>query len=184
MYHFFLQNLTPILVFLTYALNAVTVYLLLVLIFREKQFSKKTIVFLKKKGVLIAFVVSLGAFVGSLIYSNMIGFQPCYLCWWERILIYPLVVIYGVGLYLKERSVWLYSFIFTSMALVVSGYHSYIRLAGSESALCIENAVSCTKEYVNGYGYVTIPTMALSTVLFLFILTLIDKKSYNKINEK
>jgi disulfide bond formation protein DsbB len=184
MHNFIIENITPVFVLLTYVLNVATVVLLYALVFRKQNISKKILEYVGDMALKIGFVVSLGAFLGSIMYSNIVGFEPCFLCWWERIFLYPLVFIYGVGLYVKEKSVWIYSFVFSVIAVMISGYHSYIRLAGSESALCVESAVSCTKQYVSGYGYVNIPTMALSTGIFILLITIIYKLKYNKGNEK
>jgi disulfide bond formation protein DsbB len=184
MHNFIIENITPTFVFLTYVLNLITLVLLYALVFRKQNVSRKILDFVGGFALRIGFVASLGALVGSVMYSNIVGFDPCFLCWWERIFLYPLVIIYGVGLYVKEKSVWIYSAFFSVIAVLISGYHSYIRLAGSESSLCVESAVSCTKQYVSGYGYVNIPTMALSVGIFMLLITFIYKIRYNKTNEK
>ena len=184
MTNFLIENMTPILVTLTYFLNIVTICLIGVIVFRKKEGAQKILDFVGQHALCVGFVISLGAFVGSLIYSNVMGFEPCTLCIWERIFLYPLVVIWGVGLYIKEKSMWIYSAIFSGIAVLISAYHSYIRLAGSESSLCVDAAVSCTKQYITGYWYVNIPTMALSTGIFMLVITIIYKLRYNKIHGK
>ena len=40
-------------------------------------------------GLLFAFVVVATATLGSLFYSEIAGFEPCKLCWFQRIFMYP-----------------------------------------------------------------------------------------------
>ena len=63
-------------------------------LFLRKQFPKIG-AFLGRYGLLFAFLTALGATAGSLFYSNVAGFAPCELCWFQRIFMYPLVIILG-----------------------------------------------------------------------------------------
>jgi len=175
---FFYSYTTPILSTLTLALNIFSVLLLIAVLFPKTKygaFVRKNIgKFLLELGLLMA----LGSIVGSIIYSNVIGFDPCVLCWWERTLIYPQLVIFAVGLYVKEKSVYIYSSVFAILTIILSGYHTYIQLAGSSGALCSSSVVSCSKVYFISYGYITIPTMALSTGLFFLIIAVLYRQYF------
>ena len=176
MTEFIIQNATPIISFLVLVLNIVTVVLVYALLFRSQKYSRIVLTLVSEYILQLGLLISLSAFIGSLLYSNVIGFIPCDLCWWERIFIYPQVVIYGVALYLKDKKAWLYSMIMAILTIVLAGYHSFIRFTGGESAFCSSSVVSCSKAYVTEFGYITIPTMALSTGIFLLILAIIYKQ--------
>jgi len=180
MQDFFIQNTTPIVSFLTLVLNIVTVGLLFVLIFPKNKISQKMLTNIGPYLLPASFLVAFGSVLGSLVYSEIIQFEPCLLCWWERIFIYPQLVILAIGLYVKEKSVFLYSLVFALLTILVSGYHTYLQLAGSSSAFCATAVVSCSKVYFLTYGYITIPTMALSVGLFFFVTSLLYKKSVNQ----
>ena len=173
MTEFFTLYTTPILSFFTVILNIVTLPLLFAVIFPRHSFSFRVRNIIGPHALSLGFLMALGSVLGSLIYSEIIGFDPCFLCWWERVFIYPQLVIYAVGLYTKEKSVWIYSMVFALLTIIVSAYHTYIQLAGVESGVCSDAVVSCSKVYFLNYGYVTIPTMALSAGIFFIVTALL-----------
>ncbi len=135
--------------------------------------------------LLLGFLVSVGALLGSLFYSNIIGFVPCELCWIQRLFIYPQVILFGVGMYhakkgMSTAGILLSSFIMSIIGAAVAAFHSYGQLYNPGIlAACEVNGVSCSKLYFVSYGYVTIPTMSLTVFLLLIILLLIKNK-YSK----
>ncbi len=125
----------------------------------------------------IGFLVALAAFVGSLIFSNIIGFDPCELCWWQRVLIYPQIIVFGVAWYEKWRhnrrneGLLHVALVLSLLGLIVGGIQSYSQFFNPELlAGCAAVSVSCTKLYFQSFGYITIPVMSLSTFLFLSIV--------------
>jgi len=68
--------------------------------------------FIDKHFLPIAFLVSLAASLFSLLYSEILNFAPCYLCWWARVFLYPQVLLFGVALWNKDRNVIKYVFPF------------------------------------------------------------------------
>lgn len=117
----------------------------------------------------IGFVISFGAILASLFYSNGIGFEPCLLCWMQRIFMYPQAVLFGIALWKKDRGVLRYALALTIIGTLIALYHNYIDLGGTEFISCGTNAVSCTKRYVLEFGFITIPLMSLS--MYLLLLT-------------
>lgn len=126
----------------------------------------RAIVWLKSRTLAFGFMVSLLAVVGSLIYSNVIGYPPCELCWIQRIFIYPQFVLYAIALWKNDKTVFKYAFALALLGLVVAIYHNWIDLGGSQFIAC-DTAVSCTRRYVAAFGFVTIPFMSLSALLAL-----------------
>ena len=111
-------------------------------------------------------LVSLMAIVGSLIYSVAIGYPPCELCWWQRIVIYPQVILYAIALFEKKRDVFKYALALSVIGVLIAIYHNYIVWGGSSLFACdIHNP--CTAIYVNEFGFVTIPLMSLMSLLGL-----------------
>jgi disulfide bond formation protein DsbB len=110
----------------------------------------------------LAFGVALSAMLGSLYYSEIAGFVPCTLCWYQRILMYPLTVILLVGILKHDERVFDYALPFSVLGIGVSTYH-YLLQAGviGHSAAC-SVGIPCGLRYVNYYGFVTIPLMALT----------------------
>lgn len=127
--------------------------------------------FIKKHAFHFAFLLALGATLGSLTYSEVLKFPPCTFCWWQRIFMYPQVIVLGIGIKLKDLKIWLTSIILSGIGICFSTYHVLLQngIIGP-SAACVQGSVSCAKIDVLIWGWLTIPIMCL--VLFAGILTL------------
>lgn len=121
----------------------------------------------------LAWAVALVATIGSLIYSEVIHFVPCRLCWFQRIAMYPLAVILVVGAFRKEALVKFYALPLSVVGLGISIWHYVVQtVPGLESGAC-DPSVPCSAKYVDIFGFVSIPFMAgagftLITVLLAF----------------
>lgn len=123
--------------------------------------------------LLSAWIVSLVAVLGSLYYSEIAGFIPCELCWYQRILMYPLVVILGVGYYRLDRNVRLYALPLSILGIIISSFH-YLHQKTNlfrETYQCTQG-VPCSGEYVNYSDFITIPFMALTAFILITIILL------------
>jgi disulfide bond formation protein DsbB len=111
------------------------------------------------------------ATVGSLYFSNILKYEPCRLCWFQRIFMYPLVLILGIGILFEDENVTDYALPLTMIGLPIALYHSLVqRYAQFQSAGCSVLSVSCSTEYTFHFGYITIPVMALTAFLGILIL--------------
>lgn len=100
--------------------------------------------------------------LGSLYYSEIAGFVPCTLCWYQRILMYPLTVITLVGILTGDEHLPYYALPLSVTGMGLSTYHYLIQLGViGDSAACTVG-VPCGLRYVNYFGFVTIPLMALT----------------------
>ena len=133
--------------------------------------------FFVKNGTKLAFVVALVATSGSLFYSNYAGFLPCSLCWFQRIFMYPEVVLLGLALMKKEDKIINYNLTLSIIGLVISAYHNFIIYKGMHSTVCTISE-PCTINYILEFGYITIPMMALTAFALISLLLII--KSYGK----
>ncbi len=134
-------------------------------------FSKKESVvaqFVSKNILLLGIFVTGSSLIGSLIYSNVIGYAACTLCWYARILLYPQFAIFLLALIKKDRTIIDYVFLLSILGIIISGYHYFlVDLAHIELVTCDANNVSCATRYVYEFGFVTIPFMSLSAFVFL-----------------
>jgi len=123
---------------------------------------EEIVYFLQDYGNYLAFGPALAALLGSLYYSEIAGFEPCELCWFQRILMYPLSVIILVGIFGQDRLLPRYVLPLSTTGMGVSAYHYLLQnnVFGGES-FC-SYGVSCSLRYVNLYGFITIPFMALT----------------------
>ena len=133
--------------------------------------------FIKKNALSFALIIALIATLGSLFYSEIAGYTPCKLCWYQRILMYPQVLLLGIALLRRKASRNIFYYI-APLSLIGAGiavYH-YIIQRISYAASCSADGVSCTSKYVFHFGYITIPIMALTAFILTGILTYIWKK--------
>ena len=144
-------------------------------------FGKDTVLYrwVEKYSVPMAFFLSLGAVLGSLVYSEIIGLEPCLYCWWQRVLIYPQVLLLG-GAWLKNEGATIkkYAIALSSIGAVLGIYHylaQKISVVADATNCSVAGGVSCSGSYLNVLGYITIPMMSL-TILVAIILLLSLKK--------
>ena len=158
-------------------LAAVIIYFLI----RRNHAEDWIVKFIGKNGLLFAFLVALGATSFSLYYSEIAGFEPCVLCWYQRIFMYPLIIILGIALHKKDRSIVSYALPLSAIGALIAIYHNYIYYGGQSILPCnaFGQGVSCAIRYVFEFGYITIPIMSLTGFL-LMIFFLSAQKFYNK----
>ena len=128
--------------------------------------------FIGPQAVLVAWIVAIVTTLGSLYYSEHAGFLPCELCWYQRILMYPLVIVLGVGWLRRDRKVWMAAAPFVVIGAPLSLYHWLVERvpAFAESSSC-SIVAPCTSPYFEKLGFVTLAWMCLSS--FLLIGTLL-----------
>lgn len=121
----------------------------------------------------LAFVVAAVAAAGSLYFSEVAHFEPCRLCWFQRIAMYPLVpLLLLAALRRDSRGGAIYALPLTLIGAGVSIYHIYIENnPGAESEGCRATA-PCSTKWIDEFGYVTIPTLALTAFATVFVLAL------------
>lgn len=133
--------------------------------------------------VFFCFLIASVATLGSLFFSEIMQFVPCSMCWYQRIFMYPLVVIFLINLLFPDDKVFKYAFGIVIVGLFFSIYHNLLMFGIiPESVVPCVQGVPCSTEYINWFGFVTIPFLSLVSYSLLFILLIIGKKG-NK-NEK
>ena len=120
--------------------------------------------------LLFMWVVSLTATMGSLFFSEIRGYEPCELCWIQRIFMYPLVLILGIAYVQKNARIAVTTAIFSVIGGAISLYHYGLKKVSflSENAPAC-GRVSCTGEYINIFGFITIPFLALTAFILIAI---------------
>ncbi|WP_153732255.1 disulfide oxidoreductase [Sporosarcina obsidiansis] len=130
------------------------------------------------KPLLFAWIVSLVAMMGSLFFSEQMGFVPCTLCWYQRIVMYPLVFLLGIAFYRNDRDIYRYVLPMSVIGIMVSGYHYALQKIPSlnEFSVCA-NGVPCSGEYINWLGFITIPFLSFMAFSIITIMMLLVRKS-------
>ena len=125
----------------------------------------------------LAWLISLAGLVGSLFFSEIMVIPPCVLCWWQRVLLYPLVLIIGVGILRKTSRLHLYVLPFSIIGGLVALYHSLLQwgIIPESTQVCGVDSVSCAIASINYFGFITIPFMSLVAFLGITGLMLLAK---------
>ena len=125
----------------------------------------------------LAWLLATGSTLGSLFFSYVMEFPPCVLCWYQRICLFPLVIILARGLFPLDRRVTRYALPLTAAGWLLAAYHNLI-YAGivPESMQPCSKGVSCTEEYIELFGFLSIPMMALLAFSVLIAILIILKK--------
>jgi disulfide bond formation protein DsbB len=118
-------------------------------------------------------IVSVSA-MGSLFFSYVMEFAPCVLCWYQRIFLFPLVIILAVGLFPFDKSVVQYALPLAIVGWLTAAYHNllYVGIIPESIQPCSQG-VSCTEEYIKLFGFLSIPMLSLlsfSTIIALLII--------------
>lgn len=122
-------------------------------------------------GLLIAALAAVGATSGSLYFSEVANFNPCDMCWIQRIFMYPLALILPIAAVRRDRNVIPYAMVIAGVGLGFSIYHTQLQLMPDQSTSC-DLLNPCSAKWVEALGFATIPMMAgTSFVLILLTLT-------------
>lgn len=119
----------------------------------------------------IATAVATVATAGSLWMSEVAGYVPCVLCWYQRIAMYPLVVVLGVAAWRRDAQVWRTAVPISVIGSAISIWHLVIERNPSLAGPC-DPAAPCAVRWVEEFGVLTLPAMALVGFVTVIVLTL------------
>jgi disulfide bond formation protein DsbB len=123
-----------------------------------------------------AWTLALLSTAGSLFFSEVMELPPCVLCWYQRIAMYPLVPIIGIGIALKDSKWKLYALPLALIGLATAVYHNLIYYGViPESLTPCTQGVSCSERQIEWLGFVTIPLMGLMSFLVISASILLYK---------
>lgn len=129
--------------------------------------------------IFLSWVVALVSTLGSLFFSEVMKFPPCLLCWYQRICMYPLVVLFLAGMFPVEPRIIRFTAPLSIIGWVISIYHNllYYKILPESAAPCVQG-ISCTTVQLQWLGFITIPFLSLTGfTLILILLTLLYRTS-------
>lgn len=127
--------------------------------------------------VFICFLVASVATLGSLFFSEIMHFIPCSMCWYQRIFMYPLVLIFLINLLYPDDKLFKYAFGLVLVGLGLSVYHNLLMFGIiPETIVPCVSGVPCSTKYINWLGFINIPLLSLCAYLILFVLLILGKK--------
>lgn len=131
----------------------------------------------------INFLLAVFSFFGSLYFSEIMNFPPCSLCWYQRICIYPLVVIFGAALWTNDHSHQKYSLPLLIVGLMLALYHNllYYGFIAKEIVPCT-SGVSCSSKQLELFGFITIPGLSLVGLSSMTALSFLERRSSHQLS--
>lgn len=132
---------------------------------------------LSKWGLWIGLALTFAGSALTLFYSEILGFPPCPLCWWQRVFLYPQVLIFALALYKRDRAAADYAILLSIAGAAVALYHHALQVLPAGSLPCPAQGVSCAQRFIFEFGYITFPLMAFSLFAFIIALMLFVRKS-------
>jgi disulfide bond formation protein DsbB len=132
--------------------------------------------------VFLAWIIASVATLGSLFFSEVMLFPPCVLCWYQRIAMYPLVLLLLIGLFPFDGKVMRFTIPLAAIGWLISSYHNLLHygIVPESASPCVQG-VSCATIFVKWFGFITIPLMSFTAfTLILSLLLLARKCSYEK----
>ena len=123
-----------------------------------------------------AWIIALLATVGSLFFSEVMNLPPCVLCWYQRIATYPLVLVIGVGIVLRDRRMKYYALPLSLGGLAIAVYHNllYYGFIPDSITPCTQG-ISCTSVQIEWLGFITIPLLSLAAFIVMTVCLLLYK---------
>jgi len=124
----------------------------------------------------MAWIVAVVATLGSLYFSEIRHYIPCELCWYQRILMYPLSLLLGIAAYSNERRIKKYVLPMSIIGGLISLFH-YLeqKVPGFSGIKPCTQGVPCNIDYIDWLGFITIPFLALIAFTIISILLILTK---------
>ena len=131
--------------------------------------------FLRKNILYVAWLQAIIAMVGSLYFSEIKHYNPCVLCWYQRILMYPLVLIIAAGILKRDKNIPHYVLPMSLTGVVIAAYHVLLQQGFlPESVAPCAIGASCAMKYTGYFGFITIPVMSLTAFLVPLFCLIFD----------
>jgi disulfide bond formation protein DsbB len=131
--------------------------------------------------IFICWIVASVSTLGSLFFSEIMEFPPCTLCWYQRIFMFPLVIILLVGLFPFDKSIIKYALPLAIAGWSIAFYHSLLYSGFiPESIQPCSQGVSCSETYLDLFGFLTIPMLSLISFSIIIGLLLILRRRPSK----
>lgn len=126
--------------------------------------------FLRENGMHLSWLIALIATLGSLYFSEIMHFIPCKLCWYQRILMYPLAVILGIAAVRRDYKLTIYVLPLTIWGACISVYHVLLQSGVFHESATGCGPIPCDVDYLNWLGFITIPMLAGVAFILITIL--------------
>ncbi|MTT33152.1 disulfide bond formation protein B [Terrilactibacillus sp. BCM23-1] len=129
----------------------------------------------------LAWLMAILATFGSLYLSEILGWTPCKLCWFQRIFMYPLTVLLGIACFRNDRQIALYVLPLSIVGGLISAYHyAEQHIQALQNQTFCGQGVSCSQKYFEAFGFITIPFLAFIAFACISLFVTIDYRNDKK----
>lgn len=155
-------------------LTAIPVYIGYCTNTKARKFFTPLLKFFDRFALYFSLIVALTATVGSLFFSEYAGYNPCKLCWYQRIFMYPQVILLSIAFLRRDRLIRPYIIALSAIGALIALDHYLLQVANTTIIPCstIGISESCSEKFIMHFGYITIPMMSLTAFLLIFLLML------------
>ena len=131
--------------------------------------------------IFICWIIASVSTLGSLFFSEIMAFPPCALCWYQRIFMFPLVLIFLTSLFPFDKNVIKYALPLALAGWGFAFYH-YLLYSGiiPESLEPCSQGIPCSETYLDLFGFLTIPMLSLISFSTIIVLLFILKRRLSK----
>jgi disulfide bond formation protein DsbB len=128
--------------------------------------------------IYFAWLVAVIATLGSLYFSEIRLFQPCVLCWYQRIAMYPLSLVLGIAAFTNDIKITKYVLPISVIGGLISLYHYLLeKVPGFATIKPCSQGVPCDVAWINWFGFITIPFLALTAFVMITVFLIIGRRS-------
>ena len=137
---------------------------------------------LYRTGLFCALGVAVLATISPLIYTYVYHLLPCTLCWYQRIFMFPLIIILFLMIKRKDFGNKIYVYTLSTIGLAIGAYHYLSQQLHSRLNIittdceAIGMAKACSEYYFIEFGYITIPLMAMTAFALIIVCTHFARK--------
>jgi disulfide bond formation protein DsbB len=181
-----INEVTNLFSFLTVMGNLLIILLLSLNFFASKlvkyRFPKKLLSIISHNSLTFSLTIAVLATLGSLFFSEFAKYEPCKLCWFQRIFMYPQTILLAIATAREDKNITSYLLPLNLIGMVIAAYHYYIQINPNPYLPCsaVGYSQNCSQTLVLHFGYVTIPMMSFTAfamiTLFLFSKRHLSKK--------
>ncbi len=131
--------------------------------------------------IYISWLIAIVSIIGALFFSSVMDLAPCFLCWYQRVFIFPLGIVLAVGFLKNDNMVFWYSFPLALIGWGISVYHNFLYYhLIAQSIIPCSGGVSCTENQFELFGFISIPLMALLSLTSILVLLILFVKKMKK----
>ncbi len=139
---------------------------------------------LDRSSLYIALLVAWVATLGSLYFSEVRGYLPCDLCWYQRIMMYPLTAVLAVGLVRRHESLPLLVLPQSILGMGIALYHYLLEKTDIFPPHVCRSGVPCTTQWINWFGFVTIPFLSLLAFTLITVMCVVAWQAGEPYNDR